>query len=126
MKKVKIMAIIALPTVFIVIVSGVFTANLSPYISVTQLKEQNMTQVNVHVYGQAVVETIYYNSTSHIESFDLTDGINTVKVTYRGLINNLQNSTEVVAIGVYNGVILQAEKVLVKCPSKYEAAAKEE
>ena len=126
MKKVKIMAIIALPTVFIVIVSGVFTANLSPYISVTQLKEQNMTQVNIQVYGQAVVDTIYYNSTSHIESFDLTDGINTVKVTYRGLINNLQNSTEVVAIGVYNGVILQAEKVLVKCPSKYEAAAKEE
>jgi cytochrome c-type biogenesis protein CcmE len=125
MNKVKLLAIVALPVVFVVLMSGVFNQNVSPYVSVTQLKTDNMVGRNIQVYGQAVVETINYNRDSNLLTFDLTDGNNTVTVQYHGIVNNLQNSTEAVAIGEYTGGILQAEKILVKCPSKYEAAAKE-
>ncbi len=125
MNKVKLLALVALPVIFLVLVSGVFSQNVSPYVSVTQMMRDNMTQRNIQVYGQAVIETIFYNRDTNILSFDLTDGNSTVTVQYRGIVNNLQNSTEVVAIGEYKGGIIQAEKILVKCPSKYEAAAKE-
>ncbi|MBI2937236.1 MAG: cytochrome c maturation protein CcmE [Thaumarchaeota archaeon] len=125
MNKVKLLAMVALPVIFIVLISGVFSQNVSPYVSVSQVKQGNMTQRNIQVYGQAVMDTINYNRNTNILTFDLTDGNNTVTVQYRGIVNNLQNSTEVVAIGVYKGGVIQAEKILVKCPSKYEAAAKE-
>lgn len=125
MNKVKLLAIVALPVIFVVLVSGVFSQNVSPYVSVSQVKQGNMVQRNIQVYGQAIIETINYNRDTNILSFDLTDGNNTVTVQYHGIVNNLQNSTEVVAIGEYKGGIVQAEKILVKCPSKYESAAKE-
>lgn len=125
MKKVKLLAIIALPVIFLVLVSGVFTSNVSPYVSVTQLKNDNMVQRNIQVYGQAVVNTINYDKNTNILTFDITDGNNSVTVQYHGVVNNLANSTEVVAVGEYKANVLQAEKILVKCPSKYEAAAKE-
>jgi len=126
MKKNKLLVIVALPTIFVALIAGVFTANVSPYVSVTQLITQNMTQRNIQVFGQVIVDTIYYNKTTGIETFVLTDGNSTVTVNYRGIVNNLQNSTEVVAIGIYDGKIIKAERVLVKCPSKYEAATTKE
>ncbi len=126
MRKNKLLVIVALPAIFVALIAGVFSANVSPYVSVTQLITQNMTQRSIQVYGQVIVDTIYFDKNTGIETFVLTDGNSTVTVNYRGIVNNLQNSTEVVAIGTYGGKIVQAERVLVKCPSKYEAATTKE
>ncbi|MCL4435446.1 MAG: cytochrome c maturation protein CcmE [Thaumarchaeota archaeon] len=126
MKKNKLLVIVALPAIFVALIAGVFSANVSPYVSVTQVVTQNMTQRNLQVFGQVIVDSIYFDKSTGIETFVLTDGNNTVTVNFRGIVNNLSNSTEVVAIGVYDGKIVQAERVLVKCPSKYETATAKE
>ncbi len=121
-KKTKLVTMFTLPVVFVALIAGVFTSNVSPYVSPTQVIKQNMTQRNIQVYGQVIVDSIYYNKSNNIETFVLTDGNNSITVSFRGIINNLSNATEVVAIGTYNGKMIQAERVLVKCPSKYETA----
>lgn len=126
MNKVKLLAIIVLPAIFIILISGLFTSNISPYVSVTELKEKDTVQRNIQVYGQLLVDTINYEKESGMLSFELTDGNSTVMIRHRGMVNNLQNATEVVAIGEYSNGVFQAEKVLVRCPSKYEAASRED
>ena len=50
----------------------------------------------------------------------MTDGNAKLNVVHEGIVSNLRNSTEVVVIGKYGeDGIFYAEKVLVKCPSKY-------
>lgn len=105
---------------------GLFTENISPYISVSELITEDVTNRNVQVFGQVIIESIYFNQDSGIITFDLTDGNQSIQVNHKGMVNNLQNSTEVVAIGTYNDSIFTADKVLVKCPSKYEALVSEE
>jgi cytochrome c-type biogenesis protein CcmE len=124
LNKFKILAIVALPLIFVVLISGLFTSNISPYVSVTQLKGDNMVQKNIQVYGEVIVDTINYDRDSGMLTFDLTDGNSSVTIRHQGMVNNLQNSTEVVAIGEYGGDVFQADRVLVKCPSKYEAEAR--
>ncbi len=120
MNKGKLLVIILLPAIFIVLMMGLFTENISPYISVSDLKTDNTENRNVQLFGQVILNTIYFDNNSGITTFDLTDGKQSISVTHRGMINNLEHSTEVVAIGEYRSGLFQAEKVLVKCPSKYE------
>ncbi|MFC1754778.1 cytochrome c maturation protein CcmE [Thermoproteota archaeon] len=126
MNKSKLVVLIALPAIFIVLMMGLFTENVSPYVSVSELMTEDVTNRNVQVFGQVIIESIYFNQDSGIITFELTDGNQSVQVNHKGMINNLQNSTEVVAIGKYNNIIFNADKVLVKCPSKYEGLASEE
>jgi len=105
--------------IFIVLMMGIFTENISPYTSVSDLKTDNTQNKNVQLYGQVILDTIFFNNDSGITTFDITDGNQSISVTHKGMINNLEHSTEVVAIGEYNNGLFQAEEVLVKCPSKY-------
>ena len=46
-------------------------------------------------------------------------------VTYRGVRpGNFEQATSLVAIGTYRGEAFQADQILVKCPSKYQALEK--
>ena len=126
MKKSKLLVIIVLPAIFIVLMFGLFTENISPYISVSDLKTDNIQNRNVQLYGQVILDTIFFNNDSGITTFDITDGNQSISVTHKGMINNLEHSTEVVAIGEYNNGLFQAEEVLVKCPSKYEDLVSED
>ena len=55
------------------------------------------------------------------EVFD-TNG-NRMPVTYRGIKpGNFKDAISIVAIGPYRDGRIQAEKLLVKCPSKYQGA----
>jgi len=120
LNKGKLLVIIVLPTIFIVLMMGLFTENISPYISVSDLKTDNTQNRNVQLYGQVILDTIFFDNDSGITTFDITDGNQSIPVTHRGMINNLEHSTEVVAIGEYKSGLFEADKVLVKCPSKYE------
>ncbi len=125
MNKFKLLTLIVLPVIFVALIASLLAANISPYVSVTELKAGNMVNRNLQVFGQAVVDTIQLNTQTGILTFDLTDGNNTVTIRHRGMVNNLRNSTEVVAIGEYRDGVFQAEKLLVKCPSKYEEIKEE-
>ena len=47
-------------------------------------------------------------------------------VEYRGVIpGNFDQAVSIVAIGEYKGDHFEASQLLVKCPSKYQAMAKE-
>ena len=120
MKKSKLLVIIVLPAIFIVLMFGLFTENISPYISVSDLKTDNIQNKNLQVFGQVLLGTIYFDNDSGVTTFDLTDGKQSISVMHTGRINNLEYSTEVVAIGEYISGVFQAQKVLVKCPSKYQ------
>ena len=126
MKKSKFLVMTVLLAIFIVLMMGIFTENISPYTSVSDLKTDNTQNKNVQLYGQVILDTIFFNNDSGITTFDITDGNQSISVTHKGMINNLEHSTEVVAIGEYNNGLFQAEKVLVKCPSKYEDLVSED
>ncbi len=126
MKKGKLLVIIVLPALFLVLMAGLFTENISPYISVTELKTDDVANRNVQVYGDVLVDSIHFDKDLGLLSFDITDGDSVVQVQHRGMVSNLQNATEVVAIGEYIDGVFQAEKVLVKCPSKYQELVSEE
>jgi cytochrome c-type biogenesis protein CcmE len=50
-----------------------------------------------------------------------------MKVAYKGLKpGNFNEATQVVAIGRFHGGTLEAEKLLVKCPSKYQGTEEKE
>ncbi len=105
---------------------SLFNENISPYVSVSELINEDVNNKNVQVFGQVIIDSIYFDQNSGIITFDITDGNQSVQVNHRGMINNLQNSTQVVAIGSYRNNVFEADKVLVKCPSKYEALVSEE
>ena len=126
LNKIKLSILIIFPIVFIVLIAGVFSTNVSPYISVTELIYGNVINRNVQVYGKAVIESISFDTSKSILTFDITDGTNNVTVSYKGMVNNLENSTEVVAVGQYNKGIFNSEKILVKCPSKYQESKSSE
>ena len=126
MKKGKLVLSVGLLVIFIVLIASVFTQNVSPYISVSDLKNGNVENKNVQLYGKVLVDSIHFDENSGIISFKLTDGKQNVSITHKGIISNLENSTEIVAVGEYRNGVFQAQNVLVKCPSKYEALASKE
>ena len=100
---------------------GIFSlrSSLTPYVSFEEAKTSGRT---VQVAGALVKgssqfdkETGYYNFVLH----DNNGGTLDVE-TAENLPGNFEDSTTVVAIGNYGGARFTAERVLVKCPSKYE------
>ncbi len=126
MNKGKLLVIIVLPVLFIILMASLFTENVSPYISVSELRTGNMTNRNLQVFGEVLIDSINFDKERTLLTFDITDGESSVEVHHRGMVSNLQNATEVVIIGEYVNGILQADQVLVKCPSKYQEIQSEE
>ena len=65
-----------------------------------------------------------YDTASQELRFDLIDPSgNRMPVTYRGIKpGNFKDAISIVAIGPYRNGRIEAEKLLVKCPSKYQGA----
>ncbi|OPL14991.1 MAG: hypothetical protein AVO34_00295 [Firmicutes bacterium ML8_F2] len=99
-----------------------FRSALNPYVSFAEAAE---TLQQVQVLGYLVKEEpIQYDSTAGELHFYLVDEEGTrASVTYSGVKpNNMEHSENVVVVGEYCEGVFQAEKILVKCPSKYEEA----
>ena len=99
-----------------------FQASLSPYVS---LREAEVKTGQVQVLGAIVLENdIVFDFNSGTLQFYLTDDEGTVtSVHYRGTKpDNFEESESVVVVGQFQDGVFQAEKLLVKCPSKYEKA----
>ena len=113
----------------VIIVAGIcfgllsLRRNMTPYLSFAEAEaSRSVVQVN----GTIDQASAKYDPTEGILRFNLTDGKGkTMPVTYRGVRpGNFEQATNLVAIGTYRGEAFQADQILVKCPSKYQALEK--
>ena len=98
-----------------------FNSSLTPYKSFADArKDGGYVQVNGTLADRAAVVTDAANGLLH---FALKDSRGEVmEVVYKGVKPaNFEQATSVVALGAYEGGRFQADKLLVKCPSKYQA-----
>jgi cytochrome c-type biogenesis protein CcmE len=104
---------------FVAFGAGAFRSNLTPYVSFQQARA---TKDAVQVAGKLIHGSDSFDQTSSQLVFTLRDDKgDTMKVAYKGLKpGNFNEAKEVVAIGRFRGGVLEAEKLLVKCPSKYQ------
>lgn len=101
-----------------------FKETLTPYVSYTQAREGNRF---VQVAGALEKGSSAYKQENESLYFTLEDPETkeTLRVRYKGLKPaNFEEAISIVAIGRYDGGSqeFEANKLLVKCPSKYQGA----
>jgi cytochrome c-type biogenesis protein CcmE len=98
-----------------------FQKTLTPYLS---FDEATKTKGVVQVMGSLDKQSDRYDDKTEQLSFDLLDTTgHRMPVVYRGLRpGNFKDAVSIVAIGRYQDGRIEAEKLLVKCPSKYQGA----
>lgn len=104
---------------FVAFGAGAFKSNLTPYVSFTQARATNDA---VQVAGKLVQGSDRYDEATQSLRFVLEDDHgDRMVVAYKGLKpGNFNEAIQVVAIGRVDRDVLEAEKLLVKCPSKYQ------
>ena len=118
--KVKTGLAIALLAVAVAVGVTSFRKTVTPYISFAEARRSaGLVQVN----GVLADKRYVLKTDEQYLSFRLKDSKGEVlPVEYRGVIpGNFDQATSVVAIGRYHEGRFEAEQLLVKCPSKYQA-----
>jgi len=98
-----------------------FKNSLTPYISFSEARRSGASsQVNGQLADPA---SVVYDLEKSELAFTLKDDKNEVMpVVYRGVKPaNFEQATSVVAIGTFKDGRFEADQLLVKCPSKYQA-----
>lgn len=106
--------------IFVIFVAFSFQSNISPYTSVSEViqkEEMRGAQVN----GTIVQNSTKYYQNNNTRIFEVTDGKSKMKVKYTGTLSSYQEGISAVVIGDYSDGMFHANKVLLKCPSKYES-----
>jgi cytochrome c-type biogenesis protein CcmE len=98
-----------------------FQKTLTPYLS---FDEATRSKGVVQVMGALDKQSDRYDTSREELSFALVDPQgHKIPVTYRGIRpGNFKDAISIVAIGRYREGRIDAEKLLVKCPSKYQGA----
>jgi cytochrome c-type biogenesis protein CcmE len=98
-----------------------FQKTLTPYLTFDEARKSRGV---VQVMGALDKQSDRYDARREELSFDLLeDGGARMPVTYRGIKPaNFKDAISIVAIGRYKDGRIDAEKLLVKCPSKYQGA----
>ena len=96
-----------------------FQKTLTPYLSFDEAKKARSI---VQVMGALDKQSDRYDAAREELSFDLVDPQGRrMPVVYRGIRpGNFKDAISIVAIGRYHDNRIDAEKLLVKCPSKYQ------
>ena len=100
-------------------------ANALYYMTVSELKTCTIcTTQSVRVAGVVQAGSIVRNDQSQLVTFVIADGGQTLSVTYSGVVPDIfRQGIEVVVEGHYSGHgPFQAQTLLAKCPSKFQAA----
>ena len=116
-----ILAVVLLAVAATVGVSA-FKKTMTPYIGFSEARTASgLVQVN----GRLADKDYVLKPQEQFLSFKLRDEHGEVMpVEYRGVIpGNFDQAVSVVAIGKYQGDHFEAQQLLVKCPSKYQAEA---
>jgi len=118
MKKGYIFAAI-LAVGFLVLGVTAFRSTLTPYVTFDVAMK---TAGSVQVMGSLEKGSEKYDANVQELAFSIIDDHGrTLPVVYRGIKPaNFQDALSIVAIGRYESGALHAEKLLVKCPSKYQ------
>jgi len=98
-----------------------FQKSLTPYVPFAEARKSgSSSQVNGVLADPSAVQ---YDADKGELVFELKDEKNEVmNVVYRGVKPaNFEQATNVVAIGTYKDGRFEADQLLVKCPSKYQA-----
>lgn len=99
-----------------------FRKSVTPYISFAEARRSSgLVQVN----GSLADKNYVMKPAEQFLEFRLKDSRGEIlPVRYRGVIpGNFDQAVSVVAIGRYQADHFEAEQLLVKCPSKYQAEA---
>jgi cytochrome c-type biogenesis protein CcmE len=110
---------------FVAFGAGAFKSNLTPYVS---FEKARATSSAVQVAGKLVEHSDKFDEATSRLLFTLADDNGQqLQVAYKGMKpGNFNEATQVVAIGRYRDGVLEAEKLLVKCPSKYQGIEEKE
>jgi cytochrome c-type biogenesis protein CcmE len=98
-----------------------FKSTLTPYLS---FDEARRSEGIVQVMGGLDTESVRYDAEGGQLIFSLIDETGgRMPISYRGTRPaNFQDAISIVAIGRFAQGRIEAEKLLVKCPSKYQGA----
>ncbi len=109
----------ALAAAFVALGLTAFNKTLTPYLS---FDEARTSKGVVQVMGALDKASDRYDTARQELSFDLVDPRGRrLPVSYRGIRpGNFKDAISIVAIGRYKEGRIEAEKLLVKCPSKYQ------
>lgn len=101
-----------------------FLNSASPYVTIAEAKQAG--KQNVHLPGEILKPTLQTDITARQVRFRMKDEKgDEVQVVYNGPApSNLGTATKVVAIGSMSGDVFECDKMLIKCPSKYEGEQK--
>lgn len=118
MKKGYIVAAV-LAVGFLVLGVTAFRTTLTPYVTFDVAMK---TAGSVQVMGSLEKGSEKYDAASQELAFSIVDEHGrTLPVVYRGIKPaNFRDALSIVAIGRFQSGALHAEKLLVKCPSKYQ------
>ncbi len=101
-------------------VTAAFMNSASPYVTVAEAKVAKGDRL--HLAGNIDPKTVRDDRIHGRLSFTLTDRLGQkIEVVHTGEpVNNLGDAKQVVAIGHVEKGVFISEKMLVKCPTKYE------
>jgi len=109
--------------IIIIVVFGVFMfssliRSCSPHVGF----EKAHSGERVQVYGAIVQEDISFDSSHLILKFNLSDDEGELlPVEYKGVVpSNFEYAAEATVSGQWENTVFKADKLLLKCPSKYE------
>jgi cytochrome c-type biogenesis protein CcmE len=110
---------------FVAFGAGAFKSNLTPYVSFDKARA---TASAVQVAGKLVLNSDRFDEANSRLVFKIeNDSGQQLEITYKGpKPGNFHEATQVVAIGRFRDGSLEAEKLLVKCPSKYQGVEEKE
>lgn len=100
-----------------------FVSKASPYVSIAEAQTNGGS--SMHLPGEMLKETVVVSPRERTVKFILKDESGaTVPVVYRGNAPaNMGEATKVVVIGKMSRGAFEADRMLLKCPSRYEASA---
>jgi cytochrome c-type biogenesis protein CcmE len=96
------------------------------YLTLSELfsKIDSIKNKGIRVSGKVVKGSIKKVGDLNID-FIITDGKRKLPVSYKGIVpDTFKEGIDIVVEGYYNDNIFNANNILVKCPSKYEAKIK--
>ncbi len=121
MKRKTLLTVLGLTVIagFVAFGAGAFKSNLTPYVS---FEKARASASAVQVAGKLVEHSDRFDEASSRLVFTLeNEHGQKMNVTYKGpKPGNFNEAIQVVAIGRFHDGALDAEKLLVKCPSKYQ------
>ncbi len=103
------------------VISLVTGGGVTPYVGFSEARE---AKGNVQVMGEILADQTSYDTNAGAFSFFITDANgDRMKVVYEGTKpGNFDQATSVVCIGKFDKDAFRADKLLIKCPSKYQNA----